>query len=85
MSYTAESNTSAIEDFENDLVREFIRTATFAIFGCNPETRGKIAANTDEIVEGTRLELLDSLLPVVESNQTLTFLFLLVRCKLFLR
>ena len=54
MSYTAESNTTAVEDFEEELVEELIRTAAFAIFGCNPDFRGKIAANTEEIIEGKR-------------------------------
>eukprot|EP00535_Pseudo-nitzschia_heimii_P003256 CAMPEP_0197178832 /NCGR_PEP_ID=MMETSP1423-20130617/3985_1 /TAXON_ID=476441 /ORGANISM="Pseudo-nitzschia heimii, Strain UNC1101" /LENGTH=534 /DNA_ID=CAMNT_0042628645 /DNA_START=270 /DNA_END=1874 /DNA_ORIENTATION=+ len=53
MSYTAESNNSAVEDFEDELVGELIRTAAFAIFGCDPEIGGKIAANTEEIIEAT--------------------------------
>lgn len=51
--YHVESNTSSIEEFEAELVEEFIRTAAFAIFGCNPETRGKIATNTEEIIAAT--------------------------------
>ena len=48
ISYSAETNSSFIEDFETELVDELIRTAVFAIFGCNPETRGKVAPNTEE-------------------------------------
>lgn len=53
MSYSAESNSTSIEDFETELVQEFIRTAVFAIFGCFPDTSGKIAPNTVEIMDAT--------------------------------
>ena len=52
MSYSAESNSSSFEEFETELVDEFIRSAVVAIFGCIPDTRGKIAPNTIEIVDG---------------------------------
>lgn len=51
-SYSAESN-STIAEFEAGLVEEFIQTAVFAIFGCYPDTTGKIAPNTVEITDGT--------------------------------
>mmetsp|Transcript_21867 Transcript_21867/g.47590 ORF Transcript_21867/g.47590 Transcript_21867/m.47590 type:complete len:279 (+) Transcript_21867:3-839(+) len=52
MSYNAESTSNSTDAFEAILVEELIRTAVLAIFGCNPETSGKIAPNTRQIVEG---------------------------------
>ena len=52
MSYTAESNSSSILDFETELEDELIRTAVFAIFGCNPDTTDKITPITEEIIDG---------------------------------
>lgn len=52
MSYSAESNSSFVEDFETELVDELIRTAVISIFGCDLETTGKIAPNTEEILDG---------------------------------
>jgi hypothetical protein len=49
ISYSVEANNSFVEDFEDELVDELIRTAVFAIFGCNPDTTDKVAPNTEEI------------------------------------
>ena len=54
LSYNAKSNSSSMEDFKTELEDALISTAVFAIFGCNPETSGKIAPNTQEIVNGKR-------------------------------
>lgn len=56
MSYSAESNSSTIEDFEEELVEELIRTAVLAIFGCIPDMDGKISPNTFEIIDGKKFE-----------------------------
>lgn len=56
MSYSAESNSSSIEEFEEELVDEFIRTAVLAIFGCVPDATEKIAPNTLEIIDGKKFE-----------------------------